>query len=138
MMVCFIFPIAAFSRGSRQEYTATEPSFTMRRKMEHLREEMEQIGLLRQVRFHCLYPFVDYVTSKHPTQTHALSDFEILLCESLITLSSVYAVEHTVLGRSPRPVLRYFSSREQLLHFGNSYISAAVLLVVPRSVKFKI
>lgn len=40
----------AFSRGSRQEYNSTEPSFTMRRKMEHLREELEQIGLLRQVR----------------------------------------------------------------------------------------
>uniref|UniRef100_A0A674PQA4 Leucine rich repeats and calponin homology domain containing 2 n=1 Tax=Takifugu rubripes TaxID=31033 RepID=A0A674PQA4_TAKRU len=38
----------AFSRGSRQEYNSTEPSFTMRRKMEHLREELEQIGLLRQ------------------------------------------------------------------------------------------
>uniref|UniRef100_A0A3Q0RSW8 Leucine rich repeats and calponin homology domain containing 2 n=1 Tax=Amphilophus citrinellus TaxID=61819 RepID=A0A3Q0RSW8_AMPCI len=34
--------------GSRQEYNSTDPSFTMRRKMEHLREEMEQIGLLRQ------------------------------------------------------------------------------------------
>ncbi|XP_075878211.1 leucine-rich repeat and calponin homology domain-containing protein 2 isoform X2 [Nelusetta ayraudi] len=41
-------PRSAFSRGSRQEYAATEPSFTMRRKMEHLREELEQIGLLRQ------------------------------------------------------------------------------------------
>uniref|UniRef100_A0A7N5ZT31 Calponin-homology (CH) domain-containing protein n=1 Tax=Anabas testudineus TaxID=64144 RepID=A0A7N5ZT31_ANATE len=30
------------------EYSSTDPSFTMRRKMEHLREEMEQIGLLRQ------------------------------------------------------------------------------------------
>lgn len=70
-MVCFIFPTAAFSRGSRQEYTATEPSFTMRRKMEHLREEMEQIGLLRQVRAladPAFVPlFVDYVPSKHPT-----------------------------------------------------------------------
>lgn len=44
------FPTAAFTRGSRQEYASTDPSFTMRRKMEHLREEMEQIGLLRQVR----------------------------------------------------------------------------------------
>uniref|UniRef100_A0A669BXF3 Leucine rich repeats and calponin homology domain containing 2 n=1 Tax=Oreochromis niloticus TaxID=8128 RepID=A0A669BXF3_ORENI len=35
-------------RGSRQEISSTDPSFTMRRKMEHLREEMEQIGLLRQ------------------------------------------------------------------------------------------
>ncbi|XP_003971305.2 leucine-rich repeat and calponin homology domain-containing protein 2 isoform X3 [Takifugu rubripes] len=41
-------PRSAFSRGSRQEYNSTEPSFTMRRKMEHLREELEQIGLLRQ------------------------------------------------------------------------------------------
>ncbi|XP_036381613.1 leucine-rich repeat and calponin homology domain-containing protein 2-like isoform X2 [Megalops cyprinoides] len=41
-------PRSAFSRGSRQEYSSTDPSFTMRRKMEHLREEMEQIGLLRQ------------------------------------------------------------------------------------------
>uniref|UniRef100_A0A6Q2YXC6 Calponin-homology (CH) domain-containing protein n=1 Tax=Esox lucius TaxID=8010 RepID=A0A6Q2YXC6_ESOLU len=36
----------AFCRSSRQE--PSDPSFTMRRKMEHLREEMEQIGLLRQ------------------------------------------------------------------------------------------
>uniref|UniRef100_I3JCL7 Leucine rich repeats and calponin homology domain containing 2 n=1 Tax=Oreochromis niloticus TaxID=8128 RepID=I3JCL7_ORENI len=35
-------------QGSRQEISSTDPSFTMRRKMEHLREEMEQIGLLRQ------------------------------------------------------------------------------------------
>ncbi|KAI1903609.1 hypothetical protein AGOR_G00028970 [Albula goreensis] len=41
-------PRSAFSRGSRQDISATDPSFTMRRKMEHLREEMEQIGLLRQ------------------------------------------------------------------------------------------
>ncbi|MFT7796148.1 leucine-rich repeat and calponin homology domain-containing protein 2 [Arapaima gigas] len=40
-------PRSAFSRGSRQEYSS-DPSFTMRRKMEHLREEMEQIQLLRQ------------------------------------------------------------------------------------------
>uniref|UniRef100_A0A8C5FZN2 Leucine-rich repeats and calponin homology (CH) domain containing 2 n=1 Tax=Gouania willdenowi TaxID=441366 RepID=A0A8C5FZN2_GOUWI len=38
----------SFSRGSKQELSSTEPSFTMRRKMEHLREELEQIGLLRQ------------------------------------------------------------------------------------------
>uniref|UniRef100_A0A3B4YYG6 Leucine-rich repeats and calponin homology (CH) domain containing 2 n=1 Tax=Stegastes partitus TaxID=144197 RepID=A0A3B4YYG6_9TELE len=42
------FIVSAFTRGSRQEYTSSDPSFTMRRKMEHLREEMEQIGLLRQ------------------------------------------------------------------------------------------
>ncbi|KAK3527547.1 hypothetical protein QTP86_026650 [Hemibagrus guttatus] len=41
-------PRSAFSRSSRQEYGSTDPSFTMRRKMEHLREEMEQIRLLRQ------------------------------------------------------------------------------------------
>ncbi|KAM9332546.1 leucine-rich repeat and calponin homology domain-containing protein 2 [Pholidichthys leucotaenia] len=41
-------PRSAFTRGSRQDYNSTDPSFTMRRKMEHLREEMEQIGLLRQ------------------------------------------------------------------------------------------
>uniref|UniRef100_A0AAY5EZ72 Calponin-homology (CH) domain-containing protein n=1 Tax=Electrophorus electricus TaxID=8005 RepID=A0AAY5EZ72_ELEEL len=34
--------------SSRQEYSSTDPSFTMRRKMEHLREEMEQVRLLRQ------------------------------------------------------------------------------------------
>uniref|UniRef100_A0A8C5FFZ5 Leucine-rich repeats and calponin homology (CH) domain containing 2 n=1 Tax=Gadus morhua TaxID=8049 RepID=A0A8C5FFZ5_GADMO len=38
----------AFTRSSRQEVTSNDPSFTMRRKMEHLREELEQIGLLRQ------------------------------------------------------------------------------------------
>ncbi|KAM9440820.1 leucine-rich repeat and calponin homology domain-containing protein 2 isoform 2-T2 [Clarias gariepinus] len=41
-------PRSAFSRSSRQELGSTDPSFTMRRKMEHLREEMEQIQLLRQ------------------------------------------------------------------------------------------
>ncbi|XP_051543470.1 leucine-rich repeat and calponin homology domain-containing protein 2 isoform X2 [Myxocyprinus asiaticus] len=41
-------PRSALSRGSRQDFSSTDPSFTMRRKMEHLREEMEQIGLLRQ------------------------------------------------------------------------------------------
>uniref|UniRef100_A0AAR2L1W0 Calponin-homology (CH) domain-containing protein n=1 Tax=Pygocentrus nattereri TaxID=42514 RepID=A0AAR2L1W0_PYGNA len=40
--------IHSFSRSSRQEFGSTDPSFTMRRKMEHLREEMEQIRLLRQ------------------------------------------------------------------------------------------
>ncbi|XP_013984484.2 leucine-rich repeat and calponin homology domain-containing protein 2 isoform X3 [Salmo salar] len=39
-------PRSAFCRSSRQE--SSDPSFTMRRKMEHLREEMEQIGVLRQ------------------------------------------------------------------------------------------
>ncbi|KAJ8348195.1 hypothetical protein SKAU_G00267840 [Synaphobranchus kaupii] len=41
-------PRSAFSRGSGRDYSSTDPSFTMRRKMEHLREEMEQIGHLRQ------------------------------------------------------------------------------------------
>ncbi|KAJ8405222.1 hypothetical protein AAFF_G00322130 [Aldrovandia affinis] len=41
-------PRSAFSRGSHQEYSATDPGFTIRRKMEHMREEMEQIQLLRQ------------------------------------------------------------------------------------------
>ncbi|XP_062844539.1 leucine-rich repeat and calponin homology domain-containing protein 2 isoform X2 [Trichomycterus rosablanca] len=41
-------PRSAFSRNTRQDYSPTDPSFTMRRKMEHLREEMEQIHLLRQ------------------------------------------------------------------------------------------
>ncbi|KAG7516932.1 leucine-rich repeat and calponin-likey domain-containing protein 2 [Solea senegalensis] len=41
-------PRSAFTRGSRQDFNSTDPSFTMRRKMEHLREELEQIGLLRQ------------------------------------------------------------------------------------------
>ncbi|XP_035872678.1 leucine-rich repeat and calponin homology domain-containing protein 2 isoform X5 [Phyllostomus discolor] len=40
-------PRSAFSRSSRQEYGAADPGFTMRRKMEHLREEREQIRLLR-------------------------------------------------------------------------------------------
>ncbi|KAK0138617.1 Leucine-rich repeat and calponin y domain-containing protein 2 [Merluccius polli] len=41
-------PRSAFTRSSRQEVTSNDPSFTMRRKMEHLREELEQISLLRQ------------------------------------------------------------------------------------------
>ncbi|KAK5621495.1 hypothetical protein CRENBAI_003997 [Crenichthys baileyi] len=41
-------PRSAFTRGTRQDLSSTDPSFTMRRKMEHLREEIEQIGLLRQ------------------------------------------------------------------------------------------
>ncbi|XP_070358585.1 leucine-rich repeat and calponin homology domain-containing protein 2 isoform X5 [Equus asinus] len=40
-------PRSAFSRSSRQEYGAADPGFTMRRKMEHLREEREQIRQLR-------------------------------------------------------------------------------------------
>ncbi|XP_063169786.1 leucine-rich repeat and calponin homology domain-containing protein 2 [Candoia aspera] len=39
-------PRSAFGR-SRQDYSATDPGFTMRRKMEHLREEREQIKQLR-------------------------------------------------------------------------------------------
>nr|XP_015816330.1 leucine-rich repeat and calponin homology domain-containing protein 2 isoform X2 [Nothobranchius furzeri] len=41
-------PRAAFTRGKPQDLNSTDPSFTIRRKMEHLREELEQIGLLRQ------------------------------------------------------------------------------------------
>ncbi|XP_064374440.1 leucine-rich repeat and calponin homology domain-containing protein 2 isoform X4 [Dromaius novaehollandiae] len=40
-------PRSAFSRTSRQDYGAMDPGFTMRRKMEHLREEREQIRQLR-------------------------------------------------------------------------------------------
>uniref|UniRef100_A0A8C8VJL4 Leucine rich repeats and calponin homology domain containing 2 n=1 Tax=Pelusios castaneus TaxID=367368 RepID=A0A8C8VJL4_9SAUR len=40
-------PRSAFSRSSRQDYGAVDPGFTMRRKMEHLREEREQIRQLR-------------------------------------------------------------------------------------------
>ncbi|XP_051976987.1 leucine-rich repeat and calponin homology domain-containing protein 2-like isoform X2 [Xyrauchen texanus] len=41
-------PRSVLSHCSRQDFSSTDPTFTMRRKMEHLREEMEQIGLLRQ------------------------------------------------------------------------------------------
>ncbi|XP_035266356.1 leucine-rich repeat and calponin homology domain-containing protein 2-like isoform X3 [Anguilla anguilla] len=41
-------PRSAFCRGSHQEYSSTDPGFTIRRRMEHMREEMEQIQLLRQ------------------------------------------------------------------------------------------
>ncbi|XP_074818884.1 leucine-rich repeat and calponin homology domain-containing protein 2 isoform X1 [Natator depressus] len=40
-------PRSAFSRSSRQDYGVVDPGFTMRRKMEHLREEREQIRHLR-------------------------------------------------------------------------------------------
>ncbi|XP_075429244.1 leucine-rich repeat and calponin homology domain-containing protein 2 isoform X4 [Ascaphus truei] len=40
-------PRSAFSRSSRQDHGSTDPGFTMRRKMEHLREEREQIKQLR-------------------------------------------------------------------------------------------
>ncbi|XP_056396252.1 leucine-rich repeat and calponin homology domain-containing protein 2 isoform X2 [Hyla sarda] len=40
-------PRSAFSRTSRQDYSSLDPGFTMRRKMEHLREEREQIKQLR-------------------------------------------------------------------------------------------
>ncbi|XP_069723542.1 leucine-rich repeat and calponin homology domain-containing protein 2 isoform X4 [Phaenicophaeus curvirostris] len=40
-------PRSAFSRASRQDYGTVDPGFTMRRKMEHLREEREQIRQLR-------------------------------------------------------------------------------------------
>ncbi|XP_078544658.1 leucine-rich repeat and calponin homology domain-containing protein 2 [Lissotriton helveticus] len=40
-------PRSAFSRSSRQDCAFVDPGFTMRRKMEHLREEREQIKQLR-------------------------------------------------------------------------------------------
>uniref|UniRef100_A0A8C5MKC7 Leucine rich repeats and calponin homology domain containing 2 n=1 Tax=Leptobrachium leishanense TaxID=445787 RepID=A0A8C5MKC7_9ANUR len=40
-------PRSAFSRSSRSDYSSSDPGFTMRRKMEHLREEREQIKQLR-------------------------------------------------------------------------------------------
>uniref|UniRef100_A0A452IRU8 Calponin-homology (CH) domain-containing protein n=1 Tax=Gopherus agassizii TaxID=38772 RepID=A0A452IRU8_9SAUR len=40
-------PRSAFSRSSRQDSGVVDPGFTMRRKMEHLREEREQIRHLR-------------------------------------------------------------------------------------------
>ncbi|XP_063289429.1 leucine-rich repeat and calponin homology domain-containing protein 2 isoform X2 [Pelobates fuscus] len=40
-------PRSAFSRSSRSDYASSDPGFTMRRKMEHLREEREQIKQLR-------------------------------------------------------------------------------------------
>uniref|UniRef100_A0A8C9TQD2 Leucine rich repeats and calponin homology domain containing 2 n=1 Tax=Scleropages formosus TaxID=113540 RepID=A0A8C9TQD2_SCLFO len=42
------FGNSAFSRGTSQGPTGTDPGFTIRRKMEHMREEMEQIQHLRQ------------------------------------------------------------------------------------------
>ncbi|XP_048461332.1 leucine-rich repeat and calponin homology domain-containing protein 2 isoform X1 [Rhincodon typus] len=41
-------PRSAFTRPSRQELGAVDPGFTIRRKMEHLREELEQIRQLKQ------------------------------------------------------------------------------------------
>ncbi|XP_072914548.1 leucine-rich repeat and calponin homology domain-containing protein 2-like isoform X7 [Hemitrygon akajei] len=41
-------PRSAFTRPSRQEFGAMDPGFTIRRKMEHLREELEQIRQLKQ------------------------------------------------------------------------------------------
>ncbi|KAJ8281790.1 hypothetical protein COCON_G00043090 [Conger conger] len=41
-------PRSAFSRGSNPEHSPSDPGFTIRRRMEHMREEMEQIQLLRQ------------------------------------------------------------------------------------------
>uniref|UniRef100_UPI00398EE668 leucine-rich repeat and calponin homology domain-containing protein 2 isoform X2 n=1 Tax=Pristiophorus japonicus TaxID=55135 RepID=UPI00398EE668 len=41
-------PRSAFTRPSRQEFGAVDPGFTIRRKMEHLREELEQIRQLKQ------------------------------------------------------------------------------------------
>ncbi|XP_048461335.1 leucine-rich repeat and calponin homology domain-containing protein 2 isoform X4 [Rhincodon typus] len=42
-------PRSAFTRPSRQELGAVDPGFTIRRKMEHLREELEQIRQLKQI-----------------------------------------------------------------------------------------
>ncbi|XP_072361271.1 leucine-rich repeat and calponin homology domain-containing protein 2 isoform X1 [Scyliorhinus torazame] len=41
-------PRSAFTRPSRQEFGAADPGFTIRRKMEHLREELEQVRQLKQ------------------------------------------------------------------------------------------
>ncbi|XP_067903827.1 leucine-rich repeat and calponin homology domain-containing protein 2 isoform X2 [Heterodontus francisci] len=41
-------PRSAFTRPSRQEFGAMDPGFTIRRKMEHLREELEQVRQLKQ------------------------------------------------------------------------------------------
>ncbi|XP_078403404.1 leucine-rich repeat and calponin homology domain-containing protein 2 isoform X3 [Cetorhinus maximus] len=41
-------PRSAFTCSSRQEFGAVDPGFTIRRKMEHLREELEQIRQLKQ------------------------------------------------------------------------------------------
>ncbi|XP_078067831.1 leucine-rich repeat and calponin homology domain-containing protein 2 isoform X1 [Mustelus asterias] len=41
-------PRSAFTRPPRQEFGAVDPGFTIRRKMEHLREELEQIRQLKQ------------------------------------------------------------------------------------------
>lgn len=53
---CLPSCLIAFSRASRQDYGAVDPGFTMRRKMEHLREEREQIRQLRSVGtiIHCV------------------------------------------------------------------------------------
>uniref|UniRef100_H2ZY05 Leucine rich repeats and calponin homology domain containing 2 n=1 Tax=Latimeria chalumnae TaxID=7897 RepID=H2ZY05_LATCH len=40
-------PRSAFMRPARQDYGSVDPGFTIRRKMEHLREEMELIRQLR-------------------------------------------------------------------------------------------
>ncbi|XP_078268396.1 leucine-rich repeat and calponin homology domain-containing protein 2 isoform X8 [Rhinoraja longicauda] len=41
-------PRSAFTRPSRQEFESMDPGFTIRRKMEHIREELEQIRHLKQ------------------------------------------------------------------------------------------
>ncbi|RXM98448.1 Leucine-rich repeat and calponin homology domain-containing protein 2 [Acipenser ruthenus] len=48
-------PRTAFTRPSRHDSSSADPGFTMRRKMEHLREEMEQIRQLRHVRFYSFF-----------------------------------------------------------------------------------
>ncbi|XP_067852963.1 leucine-rich repeat and calponin homology domain-containing protein 2 [Heptranchias perlo] len=41
-------PRSAFTRPARQEFGAMDPGFTIRRKMEHIREELEQMRQLKQ------------------------------------------------------------------------------------------
>ncbi|XP_055499905.1 leucine-rich repeat and calponin homology domain-containing protein 2 isoform X2 [Leucoraja erinacea] len=41
-------PRSAFTRPSRQEFESMDPGFTIRRRMEHIREELEQIRHLKQ------------------------------------------------------------------------------------------
>ncbi|XP_032886248.1 leucine-rich repeat and calponin homology domain-containing protein 2 [Amblyraja radiata] len=41
-------PRSAFTRPSRQEFESMDPGFTIRRRMEHVREELEQIRHLKQ------------------------------------------------------------------------------------------
>lgn len=74
----------AFSRASRQEYGAADPGFTMRRKMEHLREEREQIRQLRNVSRVDLaqLPYkIDFISQIHIVIlfSNALSNFDHII-----------------------------------------------------------